>query len=277
MEDVCIKVNNFIDRLPVDRTKLSSVCFCISGRIDSQRGISYSAFNFEGDDTPLSEILTEKIGFKAIIENNTRAMTFGELGLYNKEKFRNFLFINISWGIGLGIVIDGKIYSGLNGFAGEFGHLNVYNNEIICHCGKKGCLETEVSGMAMQRHLVERIKAGEASVLKGISENGMRFEDILEAINREDPLCIDIIENMGMELGKQIANLINIFNPEAVILSGTLSRDNIYFLEAIKSSIRKYSLRLMYKNVRIVKSGNPDKIGALGACLIGRNRFADGI
>ncbi len=131
--------------------------------------------------------------------------------------------------------------------------------------------------MAMQRMLVERIRNGEATILKGMISNGAEPTpaDILSAINREDPLCIDLIENMGMELGKQLANLINLFNPEAVILSGSFSRDSIYFTEAIKSSIRKFSLKLMYKNVRILQSENPDRIGVLGACLLGRHRFAD--
>lgn len=273
---MCGAVTHFIDSLPVRRNDIAYVCVSISGRIDSEAGVSHSAFNFEGDDTPLAEMLSEKMGLKVIIENNTRAMAFGELNMYNPDKYRNFLFVNVSWGLGLGIVIDGKVYGGNNGYAGEFGHMNVFNNEIICHCGKKGCLETEVSGMAMQRKLMARVDNGEATILRDIISRGKETSsrDILYAINREDPLCIDIIEDMGMELGKQLANMINLFNPEAVVLSGSLSRDEVYFTEAIKSSIRKYSLKLMYKNVRIVQSGNPDKVGVLGACLIGRYRFA---
>lgn len=279
MEEMCSKTLSFIDNLGIDKDKISFVCFSISGRIDTNAGISHSAFNFEGDDTPLAETLSEKTGLRVIIENNTRAMTFGELSLYNKDSLKNFLLVNVNWGLGLGIVLNGEVYCGSNGYAGEFGHMNVYNNEIICHCGKKGCLETEVSGMAMQRHLTERIKNGEASILRNRIANGNELtpSDIITAINREDPLCIDIIEKMGMELGKQIANLINLFNPEAVILSGVLSRDSIYFFEAIKSSVRKFSLKLMYKNVRIIQAENPDKTGVLGACLLGRYRFADEI
>lgn len=279
MEEMCSKTLSFIDNLGIDKDKISFVCFSISGRIDTNAGISHSAFNFEGDDTPLAETLSEKTGLRVIIENNTRAMTFGELSLYNKDSLKNFLLVNVNWGLGLGIVLNGEVYCGSNGYAGEFGHMNVYNNEIICHCGKKGCLETEVSGMAMQRHLTERIKNGEASILRSRIANGNELtpSDIISAINREDPLCIDIIEKMGMELGKQIANLINLFNPEAVILSGVLSRDSIYFFEAIKSCVRKFSLKLMYKNVRIIQAENPDKTGVLGACLLGRYRFADEI
>ena len=276
---MCGAVLQFIDNLPIERQKIAYVCFSISGRIDSEAGVSHSAFNFEGDDAPLAETLSKKIGLKCIIKNNTQAMAFGELCLHNRERFRNFLLVNISWGLGLGIVIDGKVYGGNNGYAGEFGHINTYDNEVICHCGKKGCLETEVSGMAMQRVLTERIHNGEATILKDKINTGKNLtaSDILEAIDNEDPLCIDLIENMGIKLGKQLANLINLFNPEAVIISGSLSRENTYFTEAIKSSIRKFSLKLMYRNVRVLIGENPERIGMLGACLIGRHRFAEDV
>ena len=87
-------------------------------------------------------------------------MAYGEFlqGVVNGEK--NILYINLSWGLGLGIILNGEIYGGKSGFAGELGHVNVFDNEIICHCGKKGCLETEVSGSALYRMLIERIQAG---------------------------------------------------------------------------------------------------------------------
>ena len=193
MEEMCSKTLSFIDNLGIDKDKISFVCFSISGRIDTNAGISHSAFNFEGDDTPLAETLSEKTGLRVIIENNTRAMTFGELSLYNKDSLKNFLLVNVNWGLGLGIVLNGEVYCGSNGYAGEFGHMNVYNNEIICHCGKKGCLETEVSGMAMQRHLTERIKNGEASILRNRIANGNELtpSDIISAI-RSSPSAVRI-------------------------------------------------------------------------------------
>ena len=91
MEEMCSKTLSFIDNLGIDKDKISFVCFSISGRIDTNAGISHSAFNFEGDDTPLAETLSEKTGLRVIIENNTRAMTFGELSLYNKDSLKNFI------------------------------------------------------------------------------------------------------------------------------------------------------------------------------------------
>ena len=92
-------------------------------------------------------------------------MTFGEYlqGCVKGEK--NIIFVNVSWGLGIGIIIDGKVYTGKSGFSGEFGHINVFDNEILCHCGKKGCLETEASGSALYRILLERVRKGESSIL----------------------------------------------------------------------------------------------------------------
>lgn len=275
-EEMTDRVSDFIDSTGTNRTKIAYICFNIPGRVDSISGKSYSMFTFEGDDTPLAELLTDRMGIPSIIENDSRAMTFGWHKLYNRHGYKNYLFVNISYGLGLGIVIDGNIYRGENGYAGEFGHINTFNNQIICHCGKKGCLETEISGSAANRIARERIRNGETSILQHIVSKGEEIspKNLIDALSREDPLCIDILENMGMELGRHLANLINIFNPEAVIISGSLSEDNIYFIESIKHGIRKNSLKLMYKNVNILKDENAGDIGVIGACMIGRWHFA---
>lgn len=134
---------------------------------------------------------------------------------------KDIIFVNISWGLGIGIIIDGKVYTGKSGFSGEFGHVNVFDNEILCHCGKKGCLETEASGSALHRILLERIGSGESSILsKRTAENPPTLDEIITAVNKEDLLCIEIVEEIGQKLGRQIAGLISIFNPELVIIGG---------------------------------------------------------
>ena len=156
---------------------------------------------------------------------------------------KDIIFVNVSWGVGIGIIIDGKVYTGKSGFSGEFGHVNAYDNEIICHCGKKGCLETEASGSALHRILLERIKSGESSILStriSGEEDPITLDEIITAVNKEDLLCIEIVEEIGQKLGKQIAGLINIFNPELVIIGGTLSLTGDYITQPIKTAVRKY-------------------------------------
>lgn len=269
-------VVEFLAQSGVEVERVGLVNINISGRVNSSTGESYSIFNFEENDEPLAAILSEKIGLPVRIENDSRAMTYGDLSMGNARNYRNALFVNASWGLGLGIIVGGELYYGRHGYSGEIGHINVYDNEIMCHCGKKGCLETEVSGFAIHRKLLERIRQGQTSVLSPRVTSGQPITtlDIVRAATRnEDPLCIELIEQTGAELGRQLANLINIFNPEAVIVGGTLALADEYFVNPIRSAIRRYSLKLMCKDVEVVVSANPLKAGMIGACMIARQTF----
>lgn len=274
MEELCTLISSFIKKTKVNTEKILNININISGRVNPESGYSFSLFNFS--ECPLAEVLTEKIGYQVCIDNDTRAMTYGEYlqGCVKGEK--NIIFVNVSWGLGIGIIIDGKIYTGKSGFSGEFGHINVFDNEILCHCGKKGCLETEASGSAIYRILQERIKNGECSILSNRTNNQelpLTLNEIISAVNKEDLLCIEIVEEIGQKLGKQIAGLINIFNPELVIIGGTLSLTDDYIAQPIKTAIRKYSLNLVNQDSAITVSKLKDKAGVVGACMLARSRM----
>ena len=274
LEELCALIRNFIKGTEINDKKIMNICINISGRVNPESGYSFSQFNFE--ERPLAEVLTEKIGFRVTIDNDTRAMTYGEYmkGCVKGEK--DIIFLNVSWGLGIGIIIDGKIYTGKSGFSGEFGHTNVFDNEIICHCGKKGCLETEASGSALHRILIERIQNGESSILSNrilSKDNVLTLDEIIASVNKEDLLCIEIVEEIGQKLGKQIAGLINIFNPELVIIGGTLSLTGDYITQPIKTAVRKYSLNLVNKDSAIMTSKLKDKAGIVGACMLARSRM----
>lgn len=274
MEELCTLISSFIKKTKVNTEKILNININISERVNPESGYSFSLFNFS--ECPLAEVLTEKIGYQVCIDNDTRAMTYGEYlqGCVKGEK--NIIFVNVSWGLGIGIIIDGKIYTGKSGFSGEFGHINVFDNEILCHCGKKGCLETEASGSAIYRILQKRIKNGECSILSNRTNNQelpLTLDEIISAVNKEDLLCIEIVEEIGQKLGKQIAGLINIFNPELVIIGGTLSLTDDYIAQPIKTAIRKYSLNLVNQDSAITVSKLKDKAGVVGACMLARSRM----
>lgn len=274
LERLCDLIKNFIKETEVNKDKIMNICINISGRVNPESGYSFSMFNFS--EQPLAEVLAKKIGFPVCIDNDTRAMTYGEYMKGNVTGEKNIIFVNISWGLGIGIIIDGKIYTGKSGLSGEFGHVNVFDNEIICHCGKKGCLETEASGSAFHRIFLERIKNGETSILSNrLKEKNkpLTLDELIEAACKEDPLCIEIVEEIGQKLGKQIAGLINIFNPEMVIIGGTLSLTGDYITQPIKTAVRKYSLNLVNKDSVIVTSKLKDKAGIIGACMLARSRM----
>jgi len=273
LENLCIIIDEFIGSLKVSRDKILSVGINITGRVNPISGYSYSFFYFE--EKPLSLIIEERLKLKVYIENDTRAMAYGEYmkGAVKGEK--NLIFVNISWGLGVGIILDGKLYYGKSGFSGEFGHFCLYDNEIICHCGKKGCLETEASGSALHRMLIERYKEGSSTILADKINSGaeITLNDLIDAIQKEDVLSIEILEHIGTNLGKAIAGLMNIFNPELVILGGGLSLTDEYIRLPIKSAVRKYSLNLVNQDTEIKISKLGDHAGVLGACLLSRGKI----
>lgn len=274
LETLCQIIQKFIHKSDIEPDRILNININLSGRVNPETGYCYSIFNF--DEAPLTKILSDKLDMTVSIENDSRAMAYGEYikGCVKGEK--NVLFINASWGLGMGIIIDGKLYYGKSGFSGEFGHIHTFNNEILCHCGKKGCLETEVSGLALYRIVNERINNGESSILTRIKkEKPYSLEDIIKATNKEDLLCIDVVERIGSQLGDAVAGLINIFNPELVIIGGTLSLTGDYLLQPIKTSVRKYSLNLVNKDTVITLSKLKDKAGVTGACMLARNHILE--
>ena len=265
-------IQNFIKEVGIKKDKILSLGINLSGRINHTKGYSYTFFHFQ--EEPLSEIIQEKIGIKTYLENDSRAMACGEFcnGEVNTEK--NVLFVNLDYGIGLGILIDGKVYYGKSGFSGEFGHIPFFNNEIICHCGKKGCLETEASGNALLRKFKEKIKLGStSSVLKKNKKvEDISLTDLILAAQNEDVLIIELLAELGENLGKGLAVLINVFNPELIIIGGTLSETGEYLKLPIKSSINKYSLSLVNADTELKLSKLGEKAGIIGACLLAKNK-----
>ena len=136
-EHLCRIIDEFISHTVVGKDKILSLGINLSGRVNTQTGHSYSSLFF--DERPLTEMFEEQLGIDVSIDNDSRAMAYGEFikGCVKSEK--DILYLNVSWGIGLGILIGGNLYYGKSGFSGEFGHFTVFDNEILCHCCKKGC------------------------------------------------------------------------------------------------------------------------------------------
>ncbi len=270
-------VDLFLQELePSVRAKVEGICFNIGGRVNSRLGTSSTIFNFEEmQDTPLADILSERFGLPVMIENDTKAMAYADYTAYGKA-WPDTLYFNIGWHLGVCIFIDGKIYYGRDGYTGEAGHISKYDNNIMCHCGKKGCVETEVSGMAIVRKLTERVQKGETSILSTQIRRGEKItaDDIIEATEKEDPLCIELVSKTATELGKVVAAMVNLLNPHCIIIGGKLSKaSSFYFLEYVQLMMRRNSLKLMTKGIKVLPSKYQDDAGIIGACLLIRDRL----
>lgn len=273
LEDLCDIINNFIGELPVSKEKILGMGINLSGRINYATGYSYSFFNFQED--PLSKIIKSHIGIPVFLENDSRAMAYGEFsaGIVKEEK--DVLFLNLDYGLGMGIMLNQELYYGKSGYSGEFGHFPMFQNEILCKCGKKGCLETEASGWALIEIFKKKLKEGSTTLVAKNNDtlDDITLQDIINAVLNDDVLAIELIAEIGNKLGRAVAMLINLFNPELVILGGSLATTEDYIRLPIQSSINKYSLSRVNNDtqIRISKLGN--RAGIIGACLLVRDRL----
>ena len=271
LDELCGHVTDFIEQLDIAKERILNVGVNIPGRVNPEMGHSFSRFNFE--ERPLVDLMAERIGCRVYIDNDTRAMTYGEMskGVVKGEK--DVIFVNLSWGIGCGLILNGELYTGKSGFSGEFGHFPSFDNEVLCHCGKRGCLETEISGMALHRNLLQSVKEGRQTLLAEQimkDEASLTLDDIIDATLKEDLLCIELVEDIGQKLGRYLAGLINLLNPEMVIIGGSLARTGDSLLHPVKSAVRKYSLNMVNRDSAIVLSKLQGKAGVTGACLLAR-------
>jgi predicted NBD/HSP70 family sugar kinase/predicted transcriptional regulator len=278
LQKLILIIQSFIKELPakIKKEKIFSMGINLTGRINNTNGYSYSFFHFQ--EEPLSSYFESQLGIRTYLENDSRAMAIGEFYAGDIANEKNVLFVNVDYGLGMGILIDGKIYYGKSGFSGEFGHIPIFENELICHCGKKGCLESEASGFAIIRLLHEKIKKGSTTSLLKKHKNitDITLTDIIQATKQEDPLCIELLAEIGEKLGRGLAILINIFNPEQIILGGILSETDDYLKLPVKSAINKYSLSLVNTDTQLKISTLGEKAGFLGACLLARNKLFSG-
>lgn len=271
--DLCNFILKHITKLGIKKEQVLSYGLNLTGRVNHVTGYSYSYFIRE--DKPIAATMESFLERPVYIENDSRAMCFGEYRAGIGKNEQNMIFINVSWGLGMGMIMDGKLYYGKSGFSGEIGHVPLLSNDIICQCGKVGCLETEASGSALHREFIEKLAAGRASILSEKYRKGeeITIEDITDALADEDMLAIECIEHVGKTLGKALAGLINIFNPELVVIGGRLNVTGDYLLLPIKSAINKYSLNMVSKDSRIEMSKLGKNAGPIGACMLSRSRL----
>ncbi len=270
---LCHIILDQLEKTGISKESILAYGFNLSGRVNNETGYCFTYFL--GEDRPIASLLEEELNTPVFVENDSRAMTYGEYicGVANDEK--EMLFLNVTWGLGMGMIVNGKLSYGKSGFSGEIGHFPLLNNDQICHCGKIGCLETGASGSAAHRTFIEKLKEGRASVLAEKYQRGeeISLDDILWAVNEEDVLAIEVIEEIGSVLGRAIAGLINIFNPELVVIGGKVATAQEYLLLPIKTAIQKHSLNMINRDTTIKFSKLGEKGGPVGACMLSRSKL----
>ena len=270
---MCRMVQDNVVAAGIPWIKVLAAGVSLSGRVNPEQG--YSLTYFVSDDLPLKDLFQRELNVPVSIENDSRALTYGEYMYLGKNANKDMIAIHLSWGLGMGMILDGHLYYGKSGFSGEIGHFPLLDNNIMCRCGKVGCLETGASGSALRRIIVEKLKAGRRSSLSKIyKENGnLDLSEILQAVQDGDVLAIECIGEIGEMLGRGIAGVINIFNPGLVIIGGRLIVGKDHLLLPVRTVVNKYSMARVASDTKIRLSTLGRKATVLGDCLLARKKL----
>lgn len=235
------KLEDVINESRIPRDKILVAGIELPGLINQKKGINKTYF----PNTPnLFEELKKIFGIPVYFNHDSKVRAFAEQHFGLAKGKKNALMLQIDWGVGLGIIINGKLYTGKSGFSGEFGHLPIVDNGALCSCGKRGCLETIVSATAIPVIAVEGIKNGTPSLIKDLVNGNLDKADIttvLQAANQGDQHAISVFAEVGYSLGKGIVFLIQIFNPELIILGGKVAEASQFIMAPIQQAINTFS------------------------------------
>lgn len=269
-------VEQLIASANINRDHLIGCSIGMPGLIDPSLGENYSYLLDESGGMSLQAAFEEKLGMPVVIQNDVKGSALAELRFGHAVGKKNVLVILMDWGIGLGIIMDGKVQQGNSGFSGEMGHIPFAENGELCYCGKHGCLETVASGMTLSKMARQGILSGQNSIINELSNKEVyriETEMIIKAANKGDQYSIQLLSNIGTNLGKGISILIQLFNPELVILSGKIAEARQYITLPMQQAINTYCMTQIREKTQIVSSDLGDHSRLLGYAAEGINQF----
>ena len=262
-------VDRAIAQAKLKTSELIGIGVAAAGILDTNRGIVTSSPNLpHWHNVQLRDILADKLGVVTYLINDASAAALGEHRFGAGMGFDNIVYLTVSTGIGGGIIIGGELYSGTDGCAGEVGHMTIEADGPQCHCGNFGCLEALASGWAVAKAAITCIDNGKKSsiieLVDGRLEN-ITAETVAMAARRGDRLAADIVSEAAKYLGIGLANLVNIFNPELIVIGGGLSKMGDMLLKPARKVLKERAFRLPADTVRVVRARLGGNAGIVGA------------
>jgi glucokinase len=264
-------IDHLLRQSNLSLSQLSAISIAAAGIIDLKNGIITESPNLPGwHNIPLRNIIEEKYKVTTFLINDADAAALGEHRFGAGRGLNNLILLTLGTGIGGGIIINGKLYLGSSGSAAEIGHMTVEVNGERCRCGNIGCLETLASGTAMAKEAISRIRQGSKSSLSEMV--GGKLEDITAekvylAAKGRDSLALEVIARAAYYLGIASVNLVNIFNPEMIIMGGSVAEMGDLLLEPVRQMVKERAFPLLSQAVRIVPAQLGNDAGIFGAAI----------
>ena len=249
-------INEVVESSQIDQEKILGVGVALHGIVNARTGVSIHALYYGWKNKNIKEKLEQELGLTVCVDNYVRAMALGESWFGATKDIANFVTLNISNGIGAGIIINNTPYYGVDFSAGEIGHIVVEADGDKCNCGKYGCLETVASNNNITRKAIKLIKQGvNSSLSRDVNDiNNLSIEDICKAAKEGDELSITILKEAARYIGVAITNLINILNPTSIVVVGEIFENTTYTIETLNEIVKNRGLKLLSENVRIIRS-----------------------
>ncbi len=274
LQRLLFEIEEFFQTYADQLGRVTSIAITLPGLVNSDKGIVLQMPHYNVNNLALGPEIYKATGLPVFIANDTRAWALAEKLFGHSQDVDNSILISIHHGLGAGIILDGRVLQGRNGNIGELGHIQIDRNGKRCHCGNIGCLETVASSQAIREEVADRIANGEPSSLSEIAE--ITIEDICSAAAEGDLLAVDVIEKLGGYLGSAIAIVINLFNPEKILIGGVINQAKDILYPAIQNCIEEQSLPVYHQDLKLVESLFYKQATMPGAALV-KQALYDGL
>lgn len=274
IERIARCVRDVVDECELDLKQVRGVGVGAPGAVDTESGRVIFAPNLQWEDLPLKKALEKDLSLPVFVENDCNLATLGVHEGELKGKPRHLIGIFLGTGIGAGIIIDGRLYSGFNKTAGEVGHMVLEVGGPRCGCGNKGCFEALAGRLAIFKRIENAIKDGQKTVLTdmlGGKLDDMRSGDLRKAIRKGDKFVEKVVEEAAEYTGIAVANLLNILNPEVVVIGGGVIQQLADDMMAIiVETAHDYAMPGTDKGIEIIASDLGDDAGITGGAVLAR-------
>ena len=269
--EFCIKL---IEKIGITLDDVVSVGMGCPGTIDSKAGLVTYANNIDLKNAPIALEVQKYLSKPVYIDNDANCAALGEYYALGNDDVKDFVLITLGTGVGSGIIIDGKVYSGCNGAGGELGHTVIDMNGEICSCGRRGCWEAYASATALIRDAKKKAEEKpESSLAKRIAQNGGKADGklIWELSNSGDSAAKEVTDAYAFYVAEGIINTVNVFRPKLIAIGGGISKAGDALLKPVSELVRKYHYGAGYieaPEITVAKLGND--AGIIGAAFLGK-------
>ncbi len=256
-----------------DRSDFLGVGIGSPGPLDRARGIVIVSPNLGWRDFPLRDEVSKRVKLPAALDNDANCATLGEWWCGAAKGGRNVVGITIGTGIGGGLIFDGKLYHGSSDGAGEIGHTTIDSTGRRCKCGNYGCLEAYASGPAIAERAREELEVDGNSILHEMAEGDLSritAQIVFEASKRGDPVATQVVRDTAHFLGVGVSNLINVLNPDIVVIAGGVTQAGDLLFDPLRAEIKRRAFKSLVDACRIVPGALPLSAGVVGAVAIFR-------